>query len=186
MQQPPSNQSQSESDGGALAELSSDAQQLGSSAADRVHAEVDARKGQAAEQVKSVSSAIDKTAGQLDQSSPEWLKTVFRQGAAQVQRFAETIEHKDSRELMREAQQFARNNPGTFLAACAAAGFAAARILKAGGEHQIAASFQRSGDQQRSQASNQQGGTSGAPQGAFFRSEDSQLANRANVAGEHA
>jgi ElaB/YqjD/DUF883 family membrane-anchored ribosome-binding protein len=180
MQQPPSNQSSSEPQGGALAELSSDAQQLGSSAADRVHSEVDARKGQAAEQVKSVSSAIEKTADQLDQSSPEWLKSAFRQGAAQVQRFADAIEHKDSRELMREAQQFARNNPGTFLAACAAAGFAAARVLKAGGEQKGGAGR---GAQQRTQDTGQRASYR-EPQSAFFRGEDPGGSSRTRSLGE--
>jgi ElaB/YqjD/DUF883 family membrane-anchored ribosome-binding protein len=122
--------------GGAGSEIRSDAQQLGSSAANRLHGEVDARKGQAADQAKSVSSAIQKAAGELDGSAPEWLKSAFRQGAEQIQRFADIIEQKDSRQLLGEAQDFARKNPGTFLAACAAAGFAAARVLKAGGEQQ--------------------------------------------------
>jgi hypothetical protein len=120
--------------GGAASELSSDAKQLGSTAADRLHSEVDARKSTAADQAKSVSSAIQRTAGELDESAPAWLKSSFQQGADQIQRFAETLEQKDSRQLVNDVQSFARERPGTFLAACAAAGFAAARIFKAGGE----------------------------------------------------
>lgn len=115
-------------------ELKSDAQALGSKAANRVHGEVDARKGAAVAQAQSVSSAIRQTADGLDEQAPQWLKSALTQGAQQIQRFADSIEQKDSRQLMREAQDFARNNPGTFLAACAAAGFAAARIFKAGAE----------------------------------------------------
>ena len=129
--------------GGAGSELRSDAQQLGSSAANRLHSEVDARKSTAVNQAHSVSSAIGKAADGLDENSPDWLKSALRQGAQQIQRFADTIEQKDSRQMMSEAQDFARQNPGTFLAVCAAAGFAAARVLKAGGE------------QQRSEQSNQ-------------------------------
>ncbi|HEX8415608.1 MAG TPA: hypothetical protein VF637_17265 [Sphingomicrobium sp.] len=139
MQQPPTQQSDIAA--GAGSELRSDARQLGSSAANRLHGEVDSRKSQAADQAKSVSSAIHKAAGELDQSTPAWLTSAFRQGADQVQRFADTIEQKDSRQLRRDAQDFARNNPGTFLAACAAAGFAAARIFKAGGEQQSTRQF---------------------------------------------
>ena len=124
----------SETAGDTASELRSDARQLGSTAANRVHSEIDSRKGKAADQAHSVSSAIDRAAGELDDGSPEWLRSAFRQGAQQVQRFADAIEQKDSRELMREVQDFARERPGTFLAACAAAGFAAARIFKAGGE----------------------------------------------------
>ena len=114
-------------------ELLSDAKGVGTSAVNRLHSEVDARKGDAASQVKSVSSAIEKARDGLDTDAPAWLKSAFDQGAQQVQKFADTLEQKDSRQLVTEVSDFARGSPGTFLAACAAAGFAAARIFKAGG-----------------------------------------------------
>jgi hypothetical protein len=125
-------QSPSQGTGGAGGELRSDAQQVKNSAANRVHSELDARKGSAANQAKSVSSAIQRAAGELDDGAPTWLKSTFQQGAEQIQRFADALEQKDSRQLVGEVQTFARERPGTFLAACAAAGFAAARIFKAG------------------------------------------------------
>ncbi len=147
MQQPPN-----QGGGGASDELRSDAQHIGSKAADRLHSEVDNRKDQAVGQAKNVSSAMQKAAGELDESSPDWLKSAFRQGADQVQRFADTIESKDSRELMRDAQDFARNNPGTFLAACAAVGFAAARVFKAGGDQPTSGDYAGSGAFNQSQS----------------------------------
>jgi ElaB/YqjD/DUF883 family membrane-anchored ribosome-binding protein len=141
MQQPPT-----EGTGGAAGELRSDAQQLTSKAANRIHSEVDARKGNAAEQAKSVSNAMQAAAGQLDESAPTWLKSAFQQGADQIQRFADTIEQKDSRQILNEVQNFARERPALFLGACAAAGFAAARIFRAGGEEQEASQqFGRTG-----------------------------------------
>ena len=122
--------------GGTSTELRSDAKQLGETAVNRIHNELEARKGTAVGQAKAVSTALERAVGETDPDTPDWLKSTLRQGAQKLQTFADTIEHKDSRELMRDAQDFARNNPGTFLAACAAAGFAAARILKAGGEQQ--------------------------------------------------
>jgi hypothetical protein len=119
---------------GGVGDLRSDAQQIGSTAADRVHSELDARKGTAATQAKSVSSAIQKAAGELDEGAPNWLRSAFQQGAEQIQQFADAIEQKDSRELVREVENFARSRPAPFLLACAAAGFAAARVFKAGGE----------------------------------------------------
>ena len=113
-------------------ELLSDAKDVGTSAVNRLHSEVDARKGDATAQVKSVSSAIGQAASSLDPNAPAWLKSAFEQGAQQVQKFADTLEHKDSRQLVSDVSDFARGSPGTFLAACAAAGFAAARIFKAG------------------------------------------------------
>jgi len=127
-------QPQSETTSPAVDELKDDAKQLGQSAINRVHSEVDARKGTAVTQAKSVSSAIERAADGLDESAPAWLKSAFQQGAKQVQRFADTIEQKDSRQLIEQVNSFARNSPGTFLAGFAVAGFAAARVLKAGAE----------------------------------------------------
>ena len=129
MQQPPSQQA-----GGAGSELRSDAQHLSSSAANRLHSEVDSRKHIAADQAKSVSSAMQRTVGELDDGTPAWLKSTLQKSAEQIQHFADTIERKDSRQLVGDVENFARERPGAFLLGCAAAGFAAARILKAGGE----------------------------------------------------
>ena len=129
MQQPPNDGA-----GGAGAELRSNAQQITSKAADRLHSEVDVRKDSAAKQAKSVSTAMQNAAGQLDESAPAWLKSAFQQSAEQIQRFADSIEQKDSRAIVEEVQSFARERPALFLGACAAAGFAAARIFKAGAQ----------------------------------------------------
>ena len=143
MQQPPSQQSS----GGATSELRSDAKDLGSTAANRIHSEVDTRKDAAVEQAKSVTSAIRQTADGLDESAPTWLKSAFQQGADQIQRFADSIEQKDSRQILGEVQSFARERPALFLGACAAAGFAASRLFKAGGEQQNSPSFSGEFDQ---------------------------------------
>lgn len=125
-------QPQSDTIQGVGSELLSDAKGVGTSTVNRLHSEVDARKGDAATQVKSVSSAIEQAASGLDPNTPTWLKSAFEQGAQQVQKFAETLEQKDSRQLVSDVSDFARSSPATFLGACAAAGFAAARIFKAG------------------------------------------------------
>ncbi len=125
-------QPQSETASGVGNELLSDAKDVGTSAVNRLHSEVDARKGEAVTQAKSVSTAIDQAASGLDPNAPAWLKSAFEQGAQQVQKFASTLDQKDSRQLVNDVSDFARNSPGTFLAACAAAGFAAARIFRAG------------------------------------------------------
>jgi hypothetical protein len=130
MQQPPI-----DSPGAVGSELRADAQHMGSSAANFLHGEADTRKGAAAEQARSASSAIQRVAGELDEGAPAWLKSTFQQSADQIQKFADALEQKDSRQLLNEVQTFARERPGAFLGACAAAGFAAARIFKAGGEN---------------------------------------------------
>lgn len=142
--------------GGATGELRTDAKELGSKAANRLHSEVDNRKGEAVSQAQSVSSAIGKTADNLDDSAPDWLKTAFRQGADKIQQFADTIEQKDSRQILNEVQSFARERPALFLGACAAAGFAAARIFKAGGEQQSSQQFGEGGSYAQGQSYGQQ------------------------------
>ncbi|GLV22918.1 hypothetical protein TomMM35A_27620 [Sphingobium sp. TomMM35A] len=125
MQQPP------ETSGDLREELRGDAQKLTSTAAERLQSEADARKGPAVEQARSVASALNKAAEDLGSGqSPGWLKSLFEQGAQQIQRLADTVEQKDSRQLMSDLRQVARDNPTTFLAACAAAGFAASRVLR--------------------------------------------------------
>ena len=83
--------------------------------------------------MKSVSSAVESAADNLDPSTPAWLKSALQQGATQIQTLASSLEQKDSRELIGLVSNFARRSPLTFFAACAAAGFGAARILRAGG-----------------------------------------------------
>lgn len=126
-------------------ELRADAQHLSSAAGNRLHSEIDSRKGTAADQAKSVSSAIERAADELDDSSPQWLRSAFQSSAQQIQRFADTLERKDSREILSEVRSFARDNPTTFLAACAAAGFAAARLFKAGAPDSSPTGFQNQG-----------------------------------------
>lgn len=118
--------------GGISSELSHDARTVADSAKQRLHSEIDARKGDAANQAKQVSSAISQAGEQLGQNAPSWLRSAFDSAAQTVQRLADTVDRKDSRQLTGDIQRIARENPGSFLAACAVAGFAAARVMQAG------------------------------------------------------
>lgn len=129
-------QPQTENPKGVRDELIADAKGVGTSAVNRLHSEVDARKGDAVAQVHIISSTIEKAASELDPAAPAWLKSALDQGAQQIQKLADTLEHKDSRQIVEQVNQFARNSPATFLATCAAAGFAAARVFKAGASPQ--------------------------------------------------
>lgn len=130
-------QSQSDTARGVGGEMLSDAKNVGASAVNRLHSEVDARKGDAVTQAQAVSAAVGQAAQGLDDNAPTWLKSALEQGAQQIQKFAGTIDQKDSRQLVNDVNDFARNSPATFLTACAAAGFAAARIFKAGGNENM-------------------------------------------------
>nr|WP_315457151.1 hypothetical protein [uncultured Sphingorhabdus sp.] len=129
-------QPQTENPKGVRDELIADAKSVGTSAVNRLHSEVDARKGDAVSQVHVVSSTIEKAANQLEPDAPAWLKSALEQGAQQIQKLADTLEQNDSRQMVEQVNQFARNSPATFLATCAAAGFAMARVFKAGASEQ--------------------------------------------------
>jgi hypothetical protein len=120
------------SPGNLATELRSDAATVTDSAKQRLHSEIDARKGGAAGQARTLASALSSASDELGQDSPSWLRSVFDTVSQTVGRLADTVEQKDSRELTQEVQQIAREHPGSFLAACAFAGFAAARVMQAG------------------------------------------------------
>lgn len=120
------------SSGSVGEELLGDARKVGDSLKDRLYSAVDARKGEGTNQAKTLSSALDNTANELGPDTPAWIKSALQQGADRLQRFAATIEQTDSRELTRTVRQLATDHPATFLAGCALAGFAAARLFKAG------------------------------------------------------
>ena len=111
-------------------ELSQDASRLTQTATQRAEQAADGGKKQATTAAHAASSAIEKAAGALrqDDKAPEWLANAFEKTARQIDDLARTIEGKDIKEIRRGVSQFARQNPLAFLAASAAAGFAAARF----------------------------------------------------------
>lgn len=113
--------------------IKSDAAQLGARAGERIASEADARKGMVGEQLRQLSGAIDAAGNSLGEGqSPQWVSQGLQSLSQSVSRFAEQIETRDARSLASDVQQFARSSPALFLAGCAAAGFAAARVLRAG------------------------------------------------------
>lgn len=113
-------------------ELVSDAKSVGATAVNRLHDEVDARKSGAAAQAQAFSSTIERTAQGLDDNAPTWIKSALQEGANKVQQLADTLDQNDSRQIVKQLNDFGRTSPVTFMGACAAAGFAAVRIFKAG------------------------------------------------------
>jgi hypothetical protein len=58
-------------------ELRNDAHTLAKTASERLHGEVDARKGGAASQARTLSSALNRASEELGQDSPSWLRSAF-------------------------------------------------------------------------------------------------------------
>ncbi len=133
-------------------ELKGDADRLKDTAKHRASDEAEKRKSQATKAARSASDALEKAAGELDRDdqAPGWLSSAFRETAKGVDRFAGTVEDRSPEQMGRDVSRFAREHPGSFLAASAAAGFAAARFLRAGADyrehhHEGSRSFDSSG-----------------------------------------
>jgi 2-hydroxy-3-keto-5-methylthiopentenyl-1-phosphate phosphatase len=60
------------------------------------------------------------------------MASVIQQAARKMDDLAAQINERNLDDIGTEVTQFARQNPGTFLTVSAAAGFAAARVLRAG------------------------------------------------------
>lgn len=156
-------------------EVSGDAARLAQTAKDRIDQAADSQKQAAVGVAKSATSAIDRAANALreDDGAPEWLSKAFETTARQIENLATSIEGKNFDEIRRNVSQFARQNPMAFLAASAAAGFAAARFLRAGSEyksHQPSMTGQQFAQSGISGTGDQQsgfGGSSGQQSGGF-------------------
>src|SRR3546814_4786225 len=87
---------------GLKEELTSDAKQLGNSAQRRVEEEAEKRKGGIASQAKSVGSALDRAASELDrEDSPDWVRSLVRQTAGTVQNLRSEEHTSELQSLMR-------------------------------------------------------------------------------------
>jgi len=115
-------------------ELKEDAGRLRHTIEDRAKQEAETRKGQAANVLGSASAALGNAADELERNAdaPDWLASAVKQAAGKIDAMAGQIEGRNIDEIGRTVASFARQNPGAFLAASAAAGFAAARVLRAG------------------------------------------------------
>jgi hypothetical protein len=118
-------------------ELKSDVQEVKDTAVRQGEAKAEQMKEGVGRTATSAASAIDKAAAELrdDKDAPDWLASGFSSVAKQIEDLAGRLQNKSPRELAGETRRFARNNPTSFLAASAAAGFLAARFLRAGAEY---------------------------------------------------
>lgn len=119
-------------------ELKADAERLKDTAKHRASEKVDEGKSRATGTARSASDALEKAAGELDRddNAPGWLSSAFRETAKGIDRFASKVEGRSPEQMGREVSSFAREHPATFLAASAAAGFAAARFMRAGADYE--------------------------------------------------
>lgn len=117
--------------------LKDEAKALGGKAGEKVAAAVNAHKDKVGDPLRQVAGAVDaarEALGDNGGQAPAWVTDGLGQMASQATRLADTLQNSDSRQIAQQVQQFARQSPTLFLAGCAALGFAAARILRAGAQ----------------------------------------------------
>jgi len=117
-------------------ELKGDASRLKGDVAARAKQETEDRMSQAAQLAGSASCALDTAARDLrdNPDAPDWMASALQQAARSIESLAGHVEGRSIDQIGQEVAGFARRNPGTFLAAAAALGFAASRVLRAGAD----------------------------------------------------
>lgn len=130
--------SPSSQSGGIKQELAGDARTIGKAAQDKLGTKANEGKEQATQAARSTSSALNKAAEQMrqDESTPAWLTSTLETASREIDRLAGSLEGKDTKAIGQDITAFARRSPIAFLAAAAVAGFAAARVLRAGSDFQ--------------------------------------------------
>lgn len=114
-------------------ELKHDADRLKGTVGTRAKEEAENLKGQAVHVAGSASTALNTAAEDLRSNPdvPDWMASALQQTARKIDNLANHVDGRSIDQLGRDASDFARRSPGTFVAASTAAGFAAARVLRA-------------------------------------------------------
>jgi hypothetical protein len=115
-------------------ELKHDASHLKDTVGLRAKEKTESRKGQAVQVAGSASSALKAAAEDMrnNPDAPDWMASALQQASRKIEGLASHVDGRSVDQLGHDISEFAQRNPGTFLAASAAAGFAAARVLRAG------------------------------------------------------
>jgi hypothetical protein len=91
------------------------------------------RKDQAAQGLSTVSSSMRQMSDSLRQNDQtSGYAQYVNQAAEQVDRFSGYLQHHDARDIMADAEDWARRNPALFLGGAFALGLLASRFLKSG------------------------------------------------------
>jgi hypothetical protein len=116
--------------------------------------QVAVRKDQAAQGLSAVSSSMRQMGDNLRQNDQTSSYAQYvDQAAQQVERFSGYLQHHDAREIMTDAEDWARRNPALVLGGAFALGLLASRFLKSGmgGQSQSSRSWQSGQSRQSGQ-----------------------------------
>lgn len=110
-------------------ELLGNAKGMASDAGGKVTGAIEDQKTAGANRVKSISDAIRRAAGELEQELPP-AATYIKRAADELDHMADAVQRRDVRQIVSDVQDFAKRQPATFLGAAVLGGFAVMRLLK--------------------------------------------------------
>jgi ElaB/YqjD/DUF883 family membrane-anchored ribosome-binding protein len=88
------------------------------------------QKDRATEGLGSLARAVRETSQPLRDNQQDTIAQYVEKAADQIERFSTRLRERNVKELVDDAQQFARRQPGVFIGAAFVAGIFAARFLK--------------------------------------------------------
>lgn len=112
--------------------LKAEASTLKSQATDKARGYANQGKAKASGALTEVSQAMDSAANDVDARFGEQYGEYARMAAGAVSSFASRLEAKDVDDILRDAEDLVRKSPIVAIGIAAVAGFAIARLIKAG------------------------------------------------------
>jgi len=114
----------------ALQKTRQTASQLADQAKQQVRDKLATQKDRASEGLGSIAQALQQTGEQLSQQDQGTVGQYAHTVADQIERFSTYLRDKNVDQLLGEAENLARRQPGVFIGGAFALGFLAARLLK--------------------------------------------------------
>ena len=124
----------SERRGSGSGSFEEEASRMGEEALEKGKGFLEGQKKTAAESLGRIASVFHDTARNLEREQPT-VSRFLDEGADALDRFSGTLRERDTETLLRQAQDFARRQPGLVLGGAVAAGFLISRMLKSSTEH---------------------------------------------------
>ncbi len=112
-----------------MAKLGSTAKELAGDATSKAQAALDEQRSLGAQYISSLAGAVERAADEFEGPMPVAAQ-YLKQAAEQIDVVASNVETRNVKELVFEAEQFARRQPALFFGGAMLLGFAALRFLK--------------------------------------------------------
>jgi hypothetical protein len=99
-------------------------------------AQFSSQKERATEGLGSIATAVRQSSQPLRDNKQDMIAEYVEKAADQLEQFSTRLRERDVKDLVNDAQQFARRRPALFVGAAFVAGVAAARFLKSSADRQ--------------------------------------------------